>query len=56
MKVVTIAVELNDSNTIIENTGREDNQGCVILANLESSRMTPRSKHYTIKTIGLEQN
>ena len=56
MKVVTIAVDLNDSNTMIENIGREDTQGYVILANLEPPRMTPRSKHYTIKTIGSEQN
>ena len=49
IKVVTTAVGLNDSATIIKTTVWEDNQGCVILANLEPPRMTPRSKHYAIK-------
>ena len=49
VKVVTTAVGLNDSDTTIKTTVWEDNQGCVILANLEPPRMTPRSKHYAIK-------
>ena len=49
VKVVTTVVGLNDSDTTIKTTVWEDNQGCVILANLEPPRMTPRSKHYAIK-------
>ena len=35
--------------TNIHSTIWEDNAGCVILANLELPRMTPRSKHYAVK-------
>ena len=35
--------------TSIHSTVWEDNAGCVILANLELPRMTPRSKHYAVK-------
>ena len=35
--------------TDIHSTIWEDNAGCVILANMELPRMTPRSKHYAVK-------
>ena len=35
--------------TNIYSTIWEENAGCVILANLELPRMTPRSKHYAVK-------
>ena len=35
--------------TEIHSTIWEDNAGCVILANMELPRMTPRSKHYAVK-------
>ena len=35
--------------TKIHSTIWEDNAGCVILANMELPRMTPRSKHYAVK-------
>jgi len=31
-------------------TVHEDNMGCMTLANLEPGRITPRSKHYAIRT------
>ena len=33
----------------IKSTVWEDNQGCAIIANMESPQMTSRSKHYGIK-------
>ena len=38
-----------EKNITLNTTVWEDNQGCLILANLEPPRMTPRSKHYAIK-------
>ena len=35
--------------THFQTTVWEDNQGCLILANMEPGRQTPRSKHYAIK-------
>ena len=48
VKIVTTAVGVNDSNNTIKTTVWEDNQGCVILANLEPPRMNSRSKYYAI--------
>jgi hypothetical protein len=31
-------------------TVHEDNTGCITLANLEAGRVTPRSKHYAVRT------
>ena len=43
-----IGLDINKLITI-KSTIWKDNQGCVILANIEPSEMTPRSKHYAIK-------
>ena len=50
LKAVWIAEGL-DNNTLstIRTTVWEDIEGCIILANLESLRMTQRSKHYALK-------
>ena len=37
-----------EKHITLNTTVWEDNQGCLILANLEPPRMTPRSKHYAI--------
>ena len=38
-----------EKHITLNTTVWEDNQGCLILDNLEPPRMTPRSKYYVIK-------
>jgi hypothetical protein len=47
---ISHAVQLDPEEVAnIWSTVFEDNSACLILANLEPPRMTPRSKHYAIK-------
>ena len=39
-----------DVLTEFQTTVHEDNNGCLTLANMEPGRITPRSKHYAVKT------
>ena len=49
-KVVGAGVGIdNNFLTQFKTTVWEDNNGCLILANMEPGRNTPRSKHYAIK-------
>ncbi len=36
--------------TTFRSTVHEDNAGCLTLANMEEGRVTPRSKHYAVRT------
>ena len=44
----SVVLELKEISTM-HSTIWEDNSGCVVLANLEVPRMTPRSKHYAVQ-------
>jgi hypothetical protein len=48
---VAKAVGINeDVLATFRTTVHEDNTGCITLANLETGRVTPRSKHYAVRT------
>jgi len=51
VSTVAKAVGIEESIlTSFKTTVHEDNMGCLTLANLEPGRVTPRSKHYAIRT------
>lgn len=51
LDVVKYAVEMRNENNVIyfKTTVWEDNDACIILANLEPGRLTSRTKKFTIK-------
>ena len=49
MSTITGSLGISEKVSTFKMTVWEDNQGCVILANMEPGRVTPRSKHFAIK-------
>jgi hypothetical protein len=50
LQVIASGIGLSSEAVTIRTTVHEDNAGALTLANMEAGRVTPRSKHYAIKT------